>query len=276
MADRRYFGNIEEVIEPPNLIEVQSKSYEDFLQQDIAPSQRTETGLQAVFKEVFPITSYDETIELDFVSYDIEDSKITALEALRTGETFSAALYVTFKLKDETGTKKERVYMGELPMMTRRGTFVINGAERVIVSQLHRSPGICFEKSIHLNGKILHSFRIIPDRGSWLEVQFDTNDLLYVYLDRRRRRRKFLATTFLRALGYPSERDLIEQFYKVKKLKLSESMDEEELSPMVLFEDIKDGDLVVARAYDPLTIGVVRQLLTLKIKTIEVVDSRRS
>ena len=274
MADRRYFGNIEEVIEPPNLIEVQSKSYEDFLQQDIAPSQRTETGLQAVFKEVFPITSYDETIELDFIAYDIEESKITALEALRTGETFSAALYVTFKLKDETGTKKERVYMGELPMMTRRGTFVINGAERVIVSQLHRSPGICFEKSVHLNGKILHSFRIIPDRGSWLEVQFDTNDLLYVYLDRRRRRRKFLATTFLRALGYPSERELIEQFYKVKKLKLSESMDEEELSPMVLFEDIKDGDLVVARAYDPLTIGVVRQLLALKIKTIEVVDSR--
>ena len=275
MADRRYFGNIEEVIEPPNLIEVQSKSYEDFLQRSIAPSQRTETGLQAVFKEVFPITSYDETIELDFVSYDIEDPKITALEALRTGETFSAALYVTFKLKDETGTKKERVYMGELPMMTRRGTFVINGAERVIVSQLHRSPGICFEKSIHLNGKILHSFRIIPDRGSWLEVQFDTNDLLYVYLDRRRRRRKFLATTFLRALGYPSERDLIKQFYKVKKLKLSESMDEEELSPMVLFEDIKDEDLVVARAYDPLTIGVVRQLLALKIKTIEVIDSRQ-
>ena len=274
MADRRYFGNIEEVIEPPNLIEVQSKSYEDFLQQDIAPSQRMETGLQAVFKEVFPITSYDETIELDFIAYDIEESKITALEALRTGETFSAALYVTFKLKDETGTKKERVYMGELPMMTRRGTFVINGAERVIVSQLHRSPGICFEKSVHLNGKILHSFRIIPDRGSWLEVQFDTNDLLYVYLDRRRRRRKFLATTFLRALGYPSERELIEQFYKVRKLKLSESMDEEELSPMVLFEDIKDGDLVVARAYDPLTIGVVRQLLALKIKTIEVVDSR--
>ena len=274
MAERRYFGKIEEVIEPPNLIEVQSKSYEDFLQKDIAPSQRTETGLQAVFKEVFPITSYDETIELDFGAYDIENPKMTALEALRSGETFSAALYVTFKLKDETGTKKERVYMGELPMMTRRGTFVINGAERVIVSQLHRSPGICFEKSIHLNGKILHSFRIIPDRGSWLEVQFDTNDLLYVYLDRRRRRRKFLATTFLRALGYPTERDLIDQFYSIKKLKLSESMDEEELSPMVLFEDIKDGDLVVARAYDPLTIGVVRQLLALKHKTIQVIDSR--
>ncbi|NNM31233.1 MAG: DNA-directed RNA polymerase subunit beta [Akkermansiaceae bacterium] len=273
MADRRYFGTIEEVIEPPNLIEVQSKSYEDFLQQDITPSQRTETGLQAVFKEVFPITSYDETIELDFISYDIEEPKMTALEALRTGETFSAALYVTFKLKDETGTKKERVYMGELPMMTRRGTFVINGAERVIVSQLHRSPGICFEKSIHLNGKILHSFRIIPDRGSWLEVQFDTNDLLYVYLDRRRRRRKFLASTFLRALGYPSERDLVSQFYKIQKLKLSDKMDEDDLHNLVLFEDVADGEIVVARAYDPLTIGVVRQLVALKHKTVEVINS---
>ena len=209
---RKYFGSIEEVIEPPNLIEVQSKSYEDFLQKDVAPSQRAEAGLQAVFKEIFPITSYDESIKLEFLSYDIEDPSSSALEALRNSETFSSALYVTFRLKDETGSKKERVYMGDLPMMTRRGTFVINGAERVIVSQLHRSPGICFETSQHLNGKTLHSFRIIPDRGSWLEVQFDTNDLMYVYLDRRRRRRKFLATTFLRALGYSSEREIVEQF----------------------------------------------------------------
>ena len=273
MPERIHFGTIEEVIEPPNLIEVQSKSYEDFLQKDVTASQRIDSGLQAVFREVFPIKSYDESIELDFVTYDIEDSKMTALDSLRSGETFSAALYVTFKLKDETGTKKERVYMGELPMMTRRGTFVINGAERVIVSQLHRSPGICFEKSVHLNGKLLHSFRIIPDRGSWLEVQFDTNDLLYVYLDRRRRRRKFLATTFLRALGFPSERELVEQFYKIKKLKLSEKLKEEGLNSLVLFADIRDGELVVARAYDPLTIGVVRQLLSLGHKSVEVIDS---
>jgi len=155
MPERLYFGSIEEAIEPPNLIEVQSKSYEDFLQKEVPASQRIETGLQAVLMEVFPITSYDETIELDFLAYDIEEPKATALESLQTGESFSASLYVTFKLKDETGTKKERVYMGELPMMTRRGTFVINGAERVIVSQLHRSPGICFEKSYHLNGKEL-------------------------------------------------------------------------------------------------------------------------
>jgi DNA-directed RNA polymerase subunit beta len=189
MSERLYFGKFEEVIEPPNLIEVQSRSYEEFMQKEIPLSERSNTGLQAVFNEVFPIKSYDESITLDFISYDIEDPKVTSLDSLRHSETFSAALYVTFRLKDESGSKKERVYMGELPMMTRRGTFIINGAERVIVSQLHRSPGICFETSQHLNGKTLHSFRIIPDRGSWLEVQFDTNDLLYVYLDRRRRRR---------------------------------------------------------------------------------------
>ncbi|WP_193212447.1 DNA-directed RNA polymerase subunit beta [Luteolibacter marinus] len=274
MADRLQFGKIEEVIEPPNLIEVQSRSYEEFMQKDIPAGERTDTGLQAVFREVFPIKSYDEAIELDFVTYDIEEPKITSLDSLRSGESFSAALYVTFKLKDETGTKKERVYMGELPMMTRRGTFIINGAERVIVSQLHRSPGICFETSQHLNGKILHSFRIIPDRGSWLEVQFDTNDLLYVYLDRRRRRRKFLATTFLRALGFPTDRDIVTNFYSVETLKMKEEMDEQELGHKVPFEDILDGELVVAKAYEPLTIGIVRQLIALGHKQLEVIDGR--
>ena len=275
MPERRYFGTIEEVIEPPNLIEVQSKSYEDFLQKDVPASQRIESGLQAVLMEVFPINSYDETIDLDFVYYDIEEPKTTALESLQTGESFSAALYVTFKLKDETGTKEERVYMGELPMMTRRGTFVINGAERVIVSQLHRSPGICFEKSFHLNGKELFSFRIIPDRGSWLETQFDTNDLLYVYLDRRRRRRKFLATTFLRALGYPTTRSIVEQFYDIEKLKLKANMDEELLSSRVVFEDVMDGEVVIAKQYEPLTVGVVKQLLALKVKVLDVIDPRQ-
>ena len=274
MSERLYFGKFEEVIEPPNLIEVQSRSYEEFMQKEIAPSERTNTGLQAVFHEVFPIKSYDESITLDFISYDIEDPKVTSLDSLRHGETFSAALYVTFRLKDESGSKKERVYMGELPMMTRRGTFIINGAERVIVSQLHRSPGICFETSQHLNGKTLHSFRIIPDRGSWLEVQFDTNDLLYVYLDRRRRRRKFLATTFLRALGYSTDREIINEFYSPETLKLNDKLDEHELGHKVPFEDIMDGELVVAKAYEPLTIGIVRQLIALGHKQVEVIDAR--
>ncbi|MEA3188950.1 MAG: DNA-directed polymerase subunit beta, partial [Chthoniobacter sp.] len=201
-AERINFGKIKEVAEPPNLIEVQLDSYVEFLQKDVPPGKRKETGLQAVFKEVFPITSYDEKVTLDFVSYDIGEPKMSSLESQKESQTFSAPLHVTFQLKEERGTKEEKVYMGEIPLMTPQGTFVVNGAERVVVSQLHRSPGICFESSIHLNGKVLYSFRIIPDRGSWLEVQFDTNDLLYIYLDRRKRRRKFLATTFLRALGH--------------------------------------------------------------------------
>jgi len=220
MSDRLHFGKIKEVLEPPNLIEVQLNSYREFLQKETPAHKRTVIGLQSVFKEVFPIESYDNKVVLDFAHYEVGEPKLSAHQAQRDGETYSAPLYVTFTLKDETGTKEERVYMGELPLMTDRGTFAINGAERVVVSQLHRSPGICFEMNLHLNGKQLHGFRIIPDRGSWLEVQFDTNDLLYVYLDRRRRRRKFLATTFLRAIGYGKDEDIIKQFYNIEDLKL--------------------------------------------------------
>ncbi|MGZ4982481.1 MAG: DNA-directed RNA polymerase subunit beta, partial [Chthoniobacterales bacterium] len=226
-AERIHFGTIKEGVEPPNLIEVQLNSYVDFLQKDVPPSKRKISGLQAVFKEVFPIESYDEKATLDFSHYEIGEPKLTALEAQREGQTYSAPLHVTFQLREEKGTKEEKVYMGEIPLMTPQGTFVINGAERVVVSQLHRSPGIAFESSVHLNGKVLYSFRIIPDRGSWIEVQFDTSDLLYIYLDRRKRRRKFLATTFLRALGYGPDEEVIKLFYHIEKLKLSEKLDEE-------------------------------------------------
>ena len=184
-AERINFGKIKEVITPPNMIEVQVNSYKEFLQADTAPRQRKNLGLQAVFTEVFPIESYDGKIVLDYHSYDIGEPKLDWLECLREGITYGAPLYVTFKLKEEKGAKEEKVFMGELPLMTPQGTFVINGAERVIVSQLHRSPGLAFEKSTHPNGKELFSFRIIPDRGSWYEAQFDTSDLLYVYLDRK-------------------------------------------------------------------------------------------
>ncbi len=272
MSKRLYFGNIKEVIEPPNLIEIQLQSYFDFLQQDTPAAARKNIGLQGVLKEIFPIKSYDENIELDFVSYDIEQPKMSDYEAIRAGETYSAALQVTFKLKSDNESKEETVYMGELPMMTNRGTFVINGAERVIVSQLHRSPGICFESAQHLNGKLLHSFRIIPDRGSWLEVQFDTNDLLYVYLDRRRRRRKFLATTFMRYLGFKTDRDIVGQVYNLRTLPLSEDRTEEDRHNLVAVDTIKDKDLVLAKAFEQLNMGVVRQLLQFGIKKIDVID----
>ena len=183
-SERINFGKIKEIIAPPNLIELQTNSYRDFLQADSSPSKRKNLGLQAVFTEVFPIESYDGKCVLSFDSYAIGPAKLDWLECLREGVTYGAPLYVTFLLKEEKGTKEEKVFMGELPLMTPQGTFVINGAERVIVSQLHRSPGLAFEATQHANGKMLHSFRIIPDRGSWYEAQFDTSDLLYVYLDR--------------------------------------------------------------------------------------------
>ncbi len=274
MSQRINFGKIKEAAEPPNLIEVQLNSYVEFLQKDVPPSKRKDTGLQAVFREVFPITSYDEKVTLDFVSYDIGEPKVSAIESQKESQTFSAPLHVTFQLKEERGTKEEKVYMGEIPLMTPQGTFVINGAERVVVSQLHRSPGICFESSIHLNGKVLYSFRIIPDRGSWLEVQFDTNDLLYIYLDRRKRRRKFLATTFLRALGYGSDEEIIKLFYNIEDLKLSDKLEEEEIATKVLIADVRDGEITVARAFEPLTKATVRQVLTLGVDSVKVVDTK--
>jgi DNA-directed RNA polymerase subunit beta len=274
MSERIYFGKIKEAVEPPNLIEVQLNSYVEFLQKDVPPSKRKNVGLQAVFKEVFPIQSYDDKVVLDFASYDIGDPKMSALDCQREGQTFSAPLHVTFQLKDEKGTKEEKVYMGEIPLMTPQGTFVINGAERVVVSQLHRSPGIAFESSIDLNGKVLYSFRIIPDRGSWLEVQFDTNDLLYIYLDRRKRRRKFLATTFLRAIGYGSDEQIIKVFYQIEKLSLKATIDEEQLNTKVLIADVRDGEITVARAFEPLTKATIQQVLSLGITEVDVVDTK--
>lgn len=272
MSQRLYFGNIKEVIEPPNLIEIQLQSYFDFLQKDTSADKRKNIGLHGVLKEIFPIKSYDEAIELDYISYEIEEPKVSDYQSIRSGETYGAALQVQFKLTADNESKTETVYMGEVPMMTNRGTFVINGAERVIVSQMHRSPGICFENTQHLNGKLLYSFRIIPDRGSWLEVQFDTNDLLYVYLDRRRRRRKFLATTFLRYLGYSTDRQIVEQFYDIKKLKITRALGEDDLANLVILESVIIDERTIVKSYDALTMGIINQLIELGIKQIEVID----
>ncbi len=276
-GERINFGKIPDAIDVPNLIEVQLKSYDDFLQTDLPVSKRKKEGLHAVFSEVFPIESYDEKIKLEFVGYEITEAKMSSLECQREGATFAAPLYVTFRLRNEGNIIEEKVYMGELPMMTERGTFIVNGAERVVVSQLHRSPGICFESSIHANGKTLYSFRIIPDRGSWLEVAFDTSDLMYVHLDRRKRRRKFLITTFLRALGYSSNEEILSLFYQIEDFELNANLDEEVISYKVLINEVRDTanqDLVVARAFEPLTKTVVRQLLDLGINTVNVVDIR--
>ncbi|PTY02621.1 DNA-directed RNA polymerase subunit beta [Verrucomicrobia bacterium LW23] len=275
ITERVNFGTLQEAIGVPNLIEVQLNSYRDFLQKEVPPAKRKNEGLQAVFSEVFPIESYDEKIHLEFAEYEIGEYKMSPLDCQREGQTFAAPLYVTFRLREDKNVKEERVYMGELPLMAPQGTFIINGAERVVVSQLHRSPGICFEATEHANGKQLYSFRIIPDRGSWLEVMYDTSDLLYVHLDRRKRRRKFLVTTFLRALGFSSDEQIIELFYDIEELKLRTDLEDEEIGTKVLIAEIRDTanqDVVVARAFEPLTKSVIRQLMDLNIKTLSVID----
>ncbi|MBI2927758.1 MAG: DNA-directed RNA polymerase subunit beta [Verrucomicrobia bacterium] len=288
--ERINFGKIKEIITPPNLIEVQVNSYKEFLQADVAPTKRKNMGLQAVFTEVFPIESYDGKTVLDFHSYEIGDPKIDWLECLREGLTYGAPLHVTFLLKEEKGTKEEKVFMGELPLMTPQGTFVINGAERVIVSQLHRSPGIAFESTQHPNGKILHSFRIIPDRGSWYEAQFDTSDLLYVYLDRKKRRRKFLTTTFFRALSFldgdtkskdgedklrGTDAEILKLFYDIEELTIRQAEALDDIQNKVLIEDAVDPEksIVVARAFEPLSKAVVKQIAELGVHKIRVVDT---
>ena len=289
-TERINFGKIKEIIAPPNLIELQTNSYKDFLQADATPSKRKNLGLQAVFTEVFPIESYDGKCVLDFHSYEIGAPKVDWLECLREGLTYGAPLYVTFLLKEEKAAKEEKVFMGELPLMTPQGTFVINGAERVIVSQLHRSPGLAFEATQHPNGKTLHSFRIIPDRGSWYEAQFDTSDLLYVYLDRKKRRRKFLTTTFFRALAYldvdikgkdgqdknrGTDEEILKLFYEVEEFSVKEAEKREDLPNKVLVEDAVDQEkgLVVARAFEPLSKAVVKQIAELGVTKIRVVDT---
>jgi len=284
ITERINFGKIKEVIDFPNLIDLQKKSFVEFIQQDTDPKKRKDDGLQAVFKEVFPIESYDGSITLDFGSYEVRPPKQGWLEALEDGGTYGAALYVTFLLKEAKGVKEEEVFMGEMPLMTPQGSFVINGAERVIVSQLHRSPGLAFEATLHANGKTLHSFRIIPDRGSWFEAQFDTNDLLYVYLDRKKRRRKFLITTFFRALCFleddgskGTDQEILEMFYDIEELTLASVEKRDNLADLVLVEDAVDEEknVIVARAFEPLSRTILKQISALGLKKIKFVDISR-
>jgi len=275
MADRKNFGKLTDALDAPDLIEIQLNSYRDFLQQDVSPSKRKKMGLQSVLGEAFPIESYDGQIALDFVSYEIKKPKLDHLESLREGETFSAPLYVTFKLREGEDMREDTLFMGEIPLMTDSGSFVVNGAERVIVSQLHRSPGICFEQTQHANGSMLHSFRIIPDHGSWIEAQFDTSDLIYIYLDRKRRRRKFLASTFLRALGYATDEEILGLYYKFKEFSLSKSgIKEADLENLVLSDDVVDADSesVIGRRYDTLTVDMIQRMKLAGYKKISVVD----
>ncbi len=226
---RKTFGHIREVAEMPNLIEVQKRSYDDFLMVKEPKGGRLNEGLQAVFTSVFPIKDFSERSQLEFVRYEFDDPKYDVEECQQRDLTFAAPLratlrLITFDVNEETGArsvkdiKEQDVFMGEIPFMTNNGTFIINGTERVIVSQMHRSPGVFFDHDrgkTHASGKLLFAARIIPYRGSWLDFEFDPKDLVYVRIDRRR---KLPATTLLYALGMDDE-DILSHFYGRTNLK---------------------------------------------------------
>ncbi|WP_304177297.1 DNA-directed RNA polymerase subunit beta [Phenylobacterium aquaticum] len=220
---RYSFGRIPEAVQMPNLIEVQRSSYEQFLQREVRAGERKEEGIEAVFKSVFPIKDFNERAVLEYVSYEFEEPKYDVEECVQRDMTFAAPLKVklrliVFETDEETGArsvkdiKEQDVYMGDIPLMTDKGTFIVNGTQRVIVSQMHRSPGVFFDHDkgkTHSSGKLLFAARVIPYRGSWLDFEFDAKDIVYVRIDRRR---KLPATTFLMALGMDGE-EILGTFY---------------------------------------------------------------
>ncbi len=279
MGERVNFGRLQDILEIPDLIGIQVDSYNEFLQTGAAPEQRRNVGFEEVFREVFPIESFDQNCVLDYVRYEVGEPKEPLVDCMLDGGTFAAPLHVVFRLKTAKETKEERVYMGDIPIMTDRGSFVINGAERVIVSQLHRSPGICFEATRHASGRTLYSYRLIPDHGSWMEVQFDINDLIFIYLDRRRRRRKFLVSTFLRAIGLETNRDLLDAVYGVESLTVARLAKEDDLSAWfsaaAVGGDPESGTDPLLPPLEPLNPEVLAQAKEAGIKKIDVVNTAR-
>ena len=287
---RKDFGKIDSLIKLPNLIDTQKRSYDKFLQLDVDPDKREDVGLQAVFRRVFPIKDFNETASLDFVKYEIDAPKYDVDECHQRGMTYAAPMKVSIQLivweADEvTGqqsvrsVKEQDVYFGEVPLMTENATFIVNGTERVIVSQLHRSPGAFFfvnqdKSKSGIAGKLIHSARIIPNRGSWLDFEFDTKDILHVRIDRRR---KMPATILLKALGY-SAKELLDYFYDTESIFLvgkgeyEKSVNLELLLGQRATRDITvpDGDEVIVRKNRKFTRSAIRKIQKFGIERIQV------
>ena len=245
--ERKSFSKIDAQwdLKIPNLLEVQLKSFRDFLQMDSDPMRRRNEGLQEVFTGVFPISDARELFSLEFVAYEIGEPKYSMDECVERDLSYSAPLKARLRLnsrEEVDGVKRDKdvieqeVYLGELPLITDNGTFIINGAERVIVSQLHRSPGVFFDEMTHPNGKQLYNARIIPYRGSWVEFSLDVNDIMYVHIDRKR---KLPVSVLLRALGFVSDREILELFYDKEKLEVAGKKAETALG-RICAEDLMD------------------------------------
>jgi DNA-directed RNA polymerase subunit beta len=284
---RREFGKIASVIDIPDLIDVQRDSYERFLQKNVSADERREIGLQGAFKSVFPIHDLNKTCSLEFVRYFFEEVKYDEGECLRKGLTYEAPVKIVvqllvFDLDEIANTrsirdiKEQEIYFGTIPMMTERGTFIINGVERVVVSQLHRSPGVFFDNDMgkgNPSGKPLYSARIIPLRGSWIDLEFDAKDILHVRIDRRR---KFPATILLKAFGY-SEEEILSHFYPVEKLLIQEDglrciVDAKSLQGQRVTEDIvaPESGEVLATKGDKFSKKLLKTLSDLGLTDIPV------
>src|ERR1700726_1206846 len=242
------FAKLEGGMQMPHLLDIQTRAFESLLQLDAASQNREDIGLERVFKDLFPITDVHENFSLEFKSYALGEPKYSVAECIERDMTYSAPLKATLQLivfeTTEAGKRpkniiEKEVYLGELPLLTPLGTFVINGAERVIVSQLHRSPGVVFEEATHPNGQRLISARIIPFRGSWVEFTVDIHDVIYVHIDKKK---KFPATALLRAFGYGSNSDLLRLFFAVRTLDLTKKresrVDVNEAVGAIIAEDI--------------------------------------
>ena len=264
MINQISFAKLEAGMDMPHLLEIQTRAVESLLQTDAASREREDVGLERVFKDLFPITDVHENFSLDFVRYALGEPKYSVAECIERDMTYSAPLKATLQLViyEDTGDGKrprnimeKEVYLGELPLITELGTFVINGAERVIVSQLHRSPGVVFEEATHPNGQRLLSSRIIPFRGSWVEFTVDIHDVIYVHIDKKK---KFPATALLRAFGFGENRDILRLFFAERELDLTRERvsrtDQREVLGAIIAEDITlEGEATAADAPKPKT-----------------------
>ncbi|HEX9973014.1 MAG TPA: DNA-directed RNA polymerase subunit beta, partial [bacterium] len=252
---RKSFSKIASAAELPDLLNIQLESFEEFLQPNGDPEKRENKGLEAVFTNIFPIVDSRENFILEYVSYYLEKPKYTVKECQERGGTYSVPLKARLRLsvkdagsggEDINDTIEQVVYLGNIPIMTNRGTFIINGAERIIVSQLHRSPGVFFDEMKHPNGTKIYSARIIPLRGSWLEFLTDINDVMYVYIDRRK---KFPVTTLLRSLGYSSDQQLLDLFDLIEEVGVDDPAIENYIDQIVIFDviDFETGEILVER-----------------------------
>src|SRR3989454_11678949 len=232
------FAKLDEGMPMPHLLDIQTRAFQSLLQPDGKGAERTDIGLERVFKDVFPIQDVNGNYSLEFVKYALGESKYSVEECIERDMTYSVPLKATLQLV----VMEKEVYLGELPILTPLGTFVINGAERVIVSQLHRSPGVVFEESIHPNGQRLFSARIIPFRGSWVEFTIDIHDVIYVHIDKKK---KFPATALLRAFGYGTNAEILKLFYATKDIDITGRLEGRAQKREVL------GTLLAADVPDP-------------------------